>query len=45
MKRIFDAQDYEAAFELAQELHDNGREVSVEMHDCKITVMWEERDE
>lgn len=42
MTRTFDWEQYEEAFEFAQELHDEGIATQIELHDKKITVTYKE---
>ena len=44
MTRVFKVSEYEKAFECAQELHDEGCEVSIELHDNKITLTYREAE-
>ena len=41
----FDSEEYEQAFDTAQEIHDSGNPVSIEINDGKIRISWEEHDE
>lgn len=47
MKRtvIFEARDYQAAFDYAQKLHDEGHDIGCVMGDGKIKISWDEADD